>query len=156
VKVAYNRAAATRQLAVPRHRHRCPAERRDRGGPHHFLIPIIVRITEPYGTKDKTQVECSLAKPAQVYDPGPRLAETIEKDAFTSLLCPKTLARGACGCVFRGEDDINERVIVWRVAWRTSLTLLSFFWGWRFDWFAYTSNRRPMEKSTRATVSHRY
>jgi hypothetical protein len=22
-------------------------------------------------------------------DPGPRLAETIEKDAFTSLLCPK-------------------------------------------------------------------
>jgi hypothetical protein len=50
---------------------------------------------------------------------------------------------------------MNEGVIVWRVAWRTSFTLPSFFWGWRFDWFAYTSNRRPMEKPTRATVSHR-
>ena len=26
-------------------------------------------------------------------DPGPRLAETIEKDAFTSLLCPKVFKR---------------------------------------------------------------
>jgi hypothetical protein len=51
---------------------------------------------------------------------------------------------------------MNEGVIVWRVAWRTPFTLLCFFWDWRFDRAAYTSNRRPMEKSTQATVSHRY
>ena len=36
-------------------------------------------------------------------DPGPRLAGSIEKDAFTSLLCPSGFypiqARGTCGCV---------------------------------------------------------
>ncbi len=45
-------------------------------------------------------------------DPGPLLAGTIEKDAFTSLLCPKYWARGTCGCVtapFRDEDrDIGS------------------------------------------------
>jgi hypothetical protein len=50
-------------------------------------------------------------------DPGPRLAGSIEKDAFTSLLCPRgfypTQARGTCECVtapeVRGEiPDIGS------------------------------------------------
>ena len=43
-------------------------------------------------------------------DPGPRLAGSIEKDAFTSLLCPYR-ARGTCGCVTAPGIGSEKRYI---------------------------------------------
>jgi hypothetical protein len=43
-------------------------------------------------------------------DPGPRLAGSIEKDAFTSLLCP-IRARGTCGCVTAPTIGSEKRYI---------------------------------------------
>ena len=43
-------------------------------------------------------------------DPGPRLAGSIEKDAFTSLLCP-VRARGTCGASPLPSIESEKRYI---------------------------------------------